>query len=349
MTELVLKRLGEAFTINSLLARLKSIWMLVIAIPIALAILDPAQLEPVLTKAVGALAHTLPYIVFAVLLIAYLKASGAERVIADAFKGRENRMIVFAALFGGLAPFCSCEVIPFVAGLLAAGVPIAAIMAFWLSSPLMDPAQFVITAGALGWHFAIAKTIGAVMIGLMAGFVVKAFSKSPVFADPAKPRPSSGCCKAAPGLDERGKPVWAFWHEADRREVFRFEAIESFVFLFKWLALAYMLEGLLIAYVPAESITQYVGGPGPMPVIIGALIGLPAYLNGYAAIPLVSGLVEQGMSPGAAMAFIMSGSVSCIPAMAAVYSLVKFRVFLAYAILGLIGAMLIGGVYSLTV
>ncbi len=39
-------------------------------------------------------------------------------------------MIVLAALFGGLAPFCSCQVIPFVAGLLALGTPLPAVMAF---------------------------------------------------------------------------------------------------------------------------------------------------------------------------------------------------------------------------
>ena len=55
------------------------------------------------------------------IMIAMLKASGAERTLAKIFEGREYRMIVLAALFGGLAPFCSCEVVPFVAGLIAAG------------------------------------------------------------------------------------------------------------------------------------------------------------------------------------------------------------------------------------
>ncbi|HCI47951.1 MAG TPA: permease, partial [Rhodospirillaceae bacterium] len=48
-----------------------------------------------------------------------------------------------------------------------------------------------------------------------------------------------------------------------------------------------------------------------------------AYLNGYAALPLVGGLVEQGMAPGAALAFLVAGGVSSLPAAIAVWALVK--------------------------
>ncbi|MEO0728844.1 MAG: permease [Pseudomonadota bacterium] len=345
MTELVLKRLGTVAPLT--LDFLRSVWMFIIVVVAALAILDPAQLQPILAKTVAAFTHTLPFITIAVLLVAYVKASGAETVIAKVFVGRESRMIVLAALVGGLSPFCSCEVIPFIAGLLAMGVPISAIMAFWLASPLMDPAMLFITAGGLGWEFAIAKTVAAVAIGLAAGFAIKPFAQSPIFADPAKPRSAGGsCCSSKP---YSGAPVWQFWIEADRRATFRDQSIENAIFLGKWLLLAYLLEAMLITYLPAQWVAQYVGGSGPMPIILGALVGLPAYLNGYAAVPLVAGLMEQGMSPGAAMSFLMAGSVSCIPAMAAVYSLVKFRVFAAYVVLGLVGAMLSGGAFALYV
>ena len=113
-------------------------------------------------------------------------------------------------------------------------------------------------------------------------------------------------------------------------------------FLIKWLALAYVLEAALIMYVPSEIIAGLVGGDGILPIIAAALVGMPAYLNSYVAPPLLAGLTEQGMSMGAAMAFMIAGGVSCIPAMAAVWSLVKPRVFVAYVGLGLVGAVLAG-------
>ena len=98
----------------------------------------------------------------------------------------------------------------------------------------------------------------------------------------------------------------------------------------------------MLGYVPAESIATLLGGNGAGPVVIGALIGGPAYLNGYAAVPLVGELMNQGMAVGAAMSFIVAGGVSSIPAAVAVYPLVKTRVFVAYIAYGVIGAILAG-------
>ena len=106
MTELVLKSVdGIRRTADKAL----SVWTLIVLIPLAVAVLDGERLDTILGIAVWALGSTLPYIAVAVLLIAFLKATGAEAIVARAFEGRETRMIVLAALFGGLAPFCSCE------------------------------------------------------------------------------------------------------------------------------------------------------------------------------------------------------------------------------------------------
>lgn len=319
-------------------------WTVTFFVPLAVAVLDPHNLVSIITFAVSALLGTLPYIAFAVILIAGLKAAGAEAMIAQAFQGRENRMIVLAAVFGGLAPFCSCEVIPFIAGLLALGAPLAAVMAFWLSSPLIDPPSLLITAAALGWPFAIGKAVAAVMLGLAGGFAIKALSRAGLFANPLKLKPAKGCGCGPNPFD--GKAVWAFWKEPARRTVFQQEFTTNAAFLIKWLALAYALEALLVTYVPAELIAGLVGGEGVLPIGIAALVGMPAYLNSYVAPALLAGLIEQGMSNGAAMAFMISGAVSSIPAMAAVWSLVKARVFAAYIGLGLTGAVLSGIIFS---
>jgi len=325
--------------------RLATPWTITIAAPLLVALLDPGRFAEVTAIAAKAFAGTLPYIAIAVLLIAGLKASGAESLVAKAFQGRENRMIVLAALFGGLAPFCSCEVIPFIAGLLAVGAPLPAVMAFWLSSPLIDPPTLFITAGALGWDFAIGKAIAAVGLGLFGGFAMQGMIAGGLFADPLKARSGGGCgCSPSPFA---GKTVWRFWKEAGRMDVFRSELVANVLFLVKWLALAYVLEALLIVYVPASLIAGLVGGEGVVPIGIAALVGMPAYLNSYVAPPLLAGLTEQGMSMGAAMAFMVAGAVSSVPAMAAVWSLVHRGVFAAYLGLGIAGAILAGILFQL--
>lgn len=329
----------------SILNRLKSPWTIVVLVPVLVAIFDPANVIHTTTFSAKALLGTLPFIAFAVFLIAYLKAAGAEAMIAEAFKGREVRMIFLAALFGGLAPFCSCEVIPFIAGLLALGAPLSAVMAFWLSSPLIDPPTLLITAAALGWPFAIGKAVSAVALGLFGGFMVKFALKAGLFTNPLRANSTTGCgCGPSP-FD--GKPVWAVWTDAARRETFGREFRHNALFLIKWLALAYTFEALLVTYVPADLIAQVVGGEGVVPIATAALVGMPAYLNGYVAPALLSGLMEQGMGAGAAMSFMIAGSVSSIPAMAAVWSLVNKGVFAVYLSLGVIGAILSGILFQM--
>ncbi len=310
------------------------------------AVLDGPQFWPMVRFASGALLHTAPFIAFAVLAVAYLKASGAETLLARAFEGRQAKMVVMAALLGGLSPFCSCEVIPFIAAMLALGAPLGAVMAFWLASPLMDPAMFLIIAGTLGWKFAVAKAVAAVGIGLLGGFATMIAARSVVFANPLREKPHvGGCCSANKPFE--GKPLWRFWSEQKRRDTFRATAIENAVFLLKWLALAYVFEALMLNYIPAEAVANVLGGGGLMPIILAAFVGAPAYLNGYAAVPLVEALLTQGMSQGAAMSFMIAGGVSCIPAAIAVWALVKPRVFAAYLGFAVSGAVLAGVVWQM--
>jgi uncharacterized membrane protein YraQ (UPF0718 family) len=323
------------------LPQISKVWLVSAGLLALVALLDWPQFWDTLTFAAGAMAGTAPFILFAVLAVAYMKATGAETLLAKAFEGRETRMIFMAAALGGLSPFCSCEVIQFIAALLALGAPLSAVMAFWLASPLMDPAMFLITAGTLGWDFAIAKTIAAVGLGLLGGFGTRALASSAVFRDPLREKPQvGGCCGVKKPF--QGKPLWRFWQEPERVETFRDSGLENALFLLKWLALAYVIEALMIHYVPADMIAGLLGGTGLMPILMGALVGAPAYLNGYAAVPLVDALLAQGMAPGAAMSFVVAGGVSCIPAAIAVWALVKPRVFAAYLGWALIGAIIAG-------
>ena len=319
-------------------------WILIALIPLGLAFYDLQEALDAIGFAGRAIAHTGVFIAFAVLAVAYLKATGAETLLAKAFEGRELRMIVSAALLGGLSPFCSCEVIPFIAALLAVGAPLSAVMAFWLSSPLMDPAMFLITAGTLGTGFAVAKTVAAVGIGLAGGLIVRSFAHSVVFADPLRPKlEAKGCCSSGCATNPfSGRPQWAFWKSPERKREFTQSLSENALFLGKWLLLAYLIEAVMLRFVPAEWIAGVLGGSGVVPIFLGAVVGAPAYLNGYAAVPLVDALLMQGMAPGAAMSFVIAGGVSCIPAAVAVWALVRPRVFAAYICIAIAGAVTAG-------
>ena len=320
--------------------KIKSVWLITLSIVLIIGIMDTSNLPSIITKALSALMGTIPFILIAILLIASLKASGAERIISKSFQGREINMIFLATIVGGLAPFCSCEVIPFIASMLALGVPLSAVMAFWLSSPLIDPPALLITASALGWEYAMAKTLSALFLGLLGGFGIFIFSKMGLFSSPLKVMNNAQSCCSVNSFTN--KTIWKFWQDKQRMQFFWSEFSSNGIFLLKWLTLAYLLEAIMITYIPTQLIGSIVGGDGLFSIVVGAFIGVPAYLNSYAAPAVVSGLLEQGLSSGGALAFLVGGAITSIPAMTAVWSLVNRATFTAYLLFGLGGAIISG-------
>lgn len=310
-----------------------------------LVLLDSSQLPKSLGFTLESLWQMLPFFALAIAIAAYAKASNADTLIADAFSGHPLRATLLAALVGAISPFCSCGVIPLIAALLGAGVPLAPVMAFWIASPIMDPEMFVLTAAGIGLNFAIAKTFAAIAMGLFAGLGVLAIQRYGGLRAPLRQRPASACASSC----DSAKPAvaWKFWRHREGIAAFNAEAGAIALFLGKWLTLAFFLESLMLAYVSSDWIAGYVGADNPLAIPLAALVGAPSYLNGYAAIPLVSGLIEVGMTPGAAMAFVTAGAVSSIPAAIAVWALVKKPVFVLYLALGLIGSILTASLYQL--
>ena len=308
---------------------------------------DPAQLPRSLRFVAAALADIAPFLTLAVIIAAYASASDADRLVARAFSGGMGRTIVLAAVVGALSPLCSCGVIPLIAAMLRAGVPLAPVMAFWIASPIMSPEMFVLTATGVGTGFALAKTVSAVAMGLIGGVVVLGLERAGGLRNPLA-EAIGGCCAAEFDPQTSAAVKWRFWEEAKRRERFRRESLQTGAFLLKWLTLAFLAESLMVAYVPAESVAAVAGSDSALAIPLAAVVGAPAYLNGYAAIPLLSGLLEMGMSSGAALAFANAGAVSSIPAAIAVWALVRHSVFALYIALGLAGAMLSGFVYQIS-
>ncbi len=346
MTDHSLPQPGPVQALRSHLWRKEKPWLAFALIVLVLLALDPAQLGPSFAKVTGALVSIAPFLAASILIAAWAGATGADNLIARAFTGAPAMMIAMGALAGGLSPFCSCGVIPLIAALLAIGVPLAPVMAFWLASPLMDPSMFVLTAGVLGLEFAIAKTLIAIGMGLLGGTVVHLLMKSGALVDPLREGIGNGGCGGAKVRAPK-PPVWAFWRDPARVAKFRTEAAKTFLFLLKWLSLAFLLESLMLAYVPAELVTQTLGGNGVLPIVIATLVGVPAYFNGYAALPLIGTLLEQGMQAGAGMAFLVAGGVTSLPAAIAVWALVKFRVFALYIAISLGGAFGMGLIFHL--
>jgi uncharacterized membrane protein YraQ (UPF0718 family) len=115
----------------------------------------------------------------------------------------------------------------------------------------------------------------------------------------------------------------------------------------KFMALAFFLSALIQLYVPSEWVAGLLGRQNPWAIVSAAFLGVPAYASNLSALPMLSGLLAQGMNPSAALAFLISGPTTTLPAMAAVWGLASRRVFVLYVLLSLVGAVVLGYAHSL--
>ncbi|MEM7320204.1 MAG: permease [Pseudomonadota bacterium] len=324
--------------------RTKAIYFALCAAMAAATLTYPAFVLDTARFVLLGLVHVAPLIIPGVMLSAWITASGASDRVADVFHGRTLISVVSATMIGALLPVCGITVLPLMASLLAGGVPLAPVMAFWLASPITGPAMLSATVATLGWEFAAGKTAAAVMLGLLGGGVTSVFSSRDWVLSPLRSNsivgtlgPGCGqCVSSTPGFR-----AW-IWTDAVRRRRFFAECRSVSRLILLVLIPAFTAEHLLNAWLKPGAVTGYLGDTNAFAVPFAVLVGGPAYIDGYAALPLTRTLLDHGMSPAAAMAFLVSGGVVSVWGALAIFPVLRFKPFCLYLILAAIGSMLSG-------
>lgn len=113
-----------------------------------------------------------------------------------------------------------------------------------------------------------------------------------------------------------------------------------------YMLVAFLLEALIIRYVPQDLIAAHLGRGSAWSVPLATLISIPMYTTNLTSLGLIAGLLQRGMSGGAALAFLIGGAVTTLPAMSAVYGIVRWRVFALYLGFCITGSLLAGFAYQ---
>jgi len=292
---------------------------------------------------VSAISGIALFFIVGIAIASLIKTFHLDVYLKKIFETNKRASIPIASGTGTLSPLCSCGVIPAVAALLASGVPLAPIMAFWITSPLMDPESFVLTYGLLGKEMAIARVIAALCIGLAAGYSTVYLSNKGMLNN-----------QVLKNFTKQPSTTASLEEELDSRQlaiVRLFQFLMNFkdlgIFVGKFIVIAFVLEALMIKYVPMDWVGEFLGQNNPYGPLLAALIGIPVYASSISAMPIVRGLMDLGMDKGTALAFMIGGGATSIPAMVAVYSLVKKRTFLLYLTFSMVGAVVAGYAFRL--
>ena len=221
--------------------------------------------------------------------------------------GQERpRSVVLAALFGAPIPLCSCGVLPAAAALRRKGASRSALMAFLISTPETGVDSIALTWGLLGPLMAVVRPLVAIATGIAAG-VGGLFVRDDVEASATVPLPALAQdhehAAGAELADEAARP----WSDRLRAGVaYGFgPLLDEIAF---WLAVGFALTGLLAALLPNDFFSAVLGWDrGLLPMLAMALASVPLYLCASASTPVAAALVAKGLSPGAALVFLLVG------------------------------------------
>ncbi len=291
------------------------------------------------------------------LLAGYFLAGVIKQVIPDRWiKGQLAHpgagSVVKAAFIGAPLPLCSCGVIPAALGVRQAGASKGATSSFLVATPETGVDSISFSYAVLGPIFAICRPIGAITSAIAAGLLVNSVDRenrgggdgaaSAAKADgqccsaPAAPATPSGDCHA--DTDKQTATMRPLGE--------RFAAAISYGFgsmiadTAKWLVIGLGAAALITALVPQSFFLQW--GNGLTAMIVMVLVGLPMYICATASTPVAAGFLFAGISPGAALVFMLTGPATNIATMGVIKTQMGTRTLVAYLV-GVIGTAIACG------
>jgi len=250
--------------------------------------------------------------------------------------------IVLATLLGLVSPLGSYAVIPIFAAMISTGVPIAPVMSFLVSSPLINPFIFITTWGVLGPSLAIAILSSAFALGVLSGLIFHYLNKKNFFAELVSNNPGKSDNNRQNDLISKltQKSSGNKWLDA-LKLMYKMVKYPG-----KYFLIAILIAAVVDTYIPQSAVVMTLGA-SRFAVLLAAAMSIPFYVCGGGAIPLIYGLMNMGMGKGAALAFFIAGPATRISPMVTVALLVKKKAFLIYFLIVVLGGIAFGYLYGL--
>jgi uncharacterized membrane protein YraQ (UPF0718 family)/copper chaperone CopZ len=251
------------------------------------------------------------------LLSAVISAEWVERHLG----GNGFGQVFKASLFGVPLPLCSCGVIPVAASLRRHGASKGATTAFLLSTPQTGVDSIAVTYGLLGPFLAVVRPVAALVTGFFGGGLVQALNGNG--AAVADGDEEAGCTDTCCDAEQpkRSKIV----------EALHYGLVILPRDIGKALILGVVISGLISAFVAPQALESYLGG-GLLPMFAAMAIGIPLYVCATASTPIALGLIHAGLSPGAALVFLISGPATNTAALTTLWKLLGRRAAILYLI-----------------
>jgi uncharacterized membrane protein YraQ (UPF0718 family) len=202
---------------------------------------------------------------------------------------------VLAAVLGIVTPFCSCSAIPLFLGFVEAGVPIGVTFSFLIAAPMINEVALVLLIGLFGWEVAAIYVGTGLLIAIISGFVIEKLGMKKYVEKWVYEIKSNQ-------LEPEGIRL----HFPDRIKIGMNQVKEIVGKIWIYILIGIAIGAGAHGYVPDDFLQHLLGNESWYAVPLAILIGVPLYSNAAGIIPIVSVLIEKGISLGTALAFMMS-------------------------------------------
>ena len=265
-----------------------------------------------------------PFLVFGLLLASILKEFISPKYIAKHLGRASISSVVKAALAGIPLPLCSCSVLPVAASLKKEGADRGAIAAFLVSTPESGVDSILISWALLDPVMTVARPVAAFVSAVAAGITQLLVTKGQEDGDIPKTKevvgPScgcgDGCCVEQDGSnEEKDETLWGIG-----ARIFTYGFMDLWMDLAGWFFIGLLIAGVISALLPQGFFAHYVGG-GLKAMIMMLVVGIPIYICATASTPIAAAFILKGMSPGAALVFLLVGPATNVTSVSVLLSI----------------------------
>jgi len=269
------------------------------------------------------------YILFGLLVSGLMRVFLSPYAVARHLGHGRFRSVLKAALIGIPLPLCSCGVLPAAIALKKQGANNGATTAFLISTPESGVDSLAITYALLDPIMTVARPVAAFFMAATAGITENMFAPSGTEnqVTPDLSCPVDGCCS---GIDCSPSD-----HRNHHTLTEKLSAGLKFAFgdvwndMVGWFFIGILLAGLITALVPPQFFETYLGGGLPA-MLLMLVVGIPIYICATASTPIAAALILNGVSPGAALVFLLAGPATNIASLTVLVGVLGKRATVIY-------------------
>lgn len=278
---------------------------------------------------------------------------------------------LLAVCLGAITPFCSCSSIPLFIGFIEAGIPFGIVMAFLITSPMINEVAVPILGMSVGWDITIAYVFTGMLVGILGGLFLEKigmakYVEEHVYKKGKKESTSCGCSAKSKettccsekveekstccSKDEKPKTSCCSKKQSERSKAFKFAydyTKDTMLKITPYILIGIGIGAWIHGYVPQEFFVEHVGKDNLFAVPLAVLFGIPLYTDAVGVIPVAEVLLAKAVPVGTVMAMMMSVVALSLPELIILRRVLKLRLILTFVLTMFVAFNIVGYAFNM--